>query len=63
MKFDLPDPFDPIKTLSGLKDRFSIEAMLLKPRIVIESSAVEGMKWLVEKGIPAQMDTVHSIHN
>jgi hypothetical protein len=29
MKFDLPEPFGPIKTLIGLNGSFSIEAMLL----------------------------------
>ena len=36
-KFDFPDPFAPIKMLIGRSGRFSIAAMLLKPRIVIVS--------------------------
>jgi hypothetical protein len=35
MKFDFPEPFEPIKTLMGRSGSFSSDAMLLKPRTVM----------------------------
>ena len=35
MKFDFPEPFAPINTLQAVSGSFSIDAMLLKPRMVM----------------------------
>ena len=41
MKFDLPEPLDPIRTLIGPSGSFSIDAKLLKPLTVMWPSALE----------------------
>jgi hypothetical protein len=42
-KLDFPEPFGPITTLIGFSGSLSIERMLLKPWIVMYSSALVGM--------------------
>jgi len=34
MKFDFPEPFGPMMMLTGLSNKFSTDARLLKPLIV-----------------------------
>lgn len=43
MKFDLPEPFGPIRRLIGRSSSFSTDARLLNPSIVTKSSAFEGI--------------------
>ena len=38
MKFDLPDPFGPIRTLIGPRRKRSMRLMLLNPSMVTQSS-------------------------
>ena len=40
MRFDLPDPFDPITTLIGPSAKRSMRLMLLNPSTVIQSTTV-----------------------
>src|SRR4051812_21871146 len=39
MKLDFPEPFGPTTRLIGRSASFSMDAMLLKPRMVMESSS------------------------
>jgi hypothetical protein len=44
MKFDLPEPLEPIKTFTGRRGNSSAEEILLKPFTVMESSAFEDIE-------------------